>query len=138
MMNSLEVSPWRVDQLLRPLFRRFSKVGNKVYFDNSQFPVTKELEDSFDIIMPELNNIMERIDELTPFQEISPDQVYISNDDKWKMFFLKAGTVRFNRNCEECPKTMSILISIRILFLLIFQCLALKKCLCRMRGRGAE
>ena len=70
-MDSLEVSPWRVDQLLRPLFRRFSKVGNKVYFDNSQFPVTKELEDSFDIIMPELNNIMKRIDELTPFKTLA-------------------------------------------------------------------
>ena len=108
-MDGLEISPWRVDQLLRPLFRKFSKVGDKVYFSNNEFSITKDLEANFNVIRSELDHIMKRIDDLTPFQEISPDQKYISSDDKWKMFFLKAGTVRFERNCLECPKTMEIL-----------------------------
>jgi beta-hydroxylase len=86
-MDGLEISPWRIDQLLRPLFRRFSKVGDKVYFNNNEFSITKDLEANFDVIRSELDHIMKRIDDLTPFQEISPDQKYISSDDKWKMFF---------------------------------------------------
>ena len=50
-----------------------------------------------------------RVDEFAPFQDISPDQIYISNDDKWKMFFLKAGKIRFERNCLEFPETLKIL-----------------------------
>ena len=42
------------------------------------------------------------------FQDISPEQKSISNDDKWKMFFLKSNNIRFKRNCEQFPETMKI------------------------------
>mgnify|MGYP003633858933 FL=1 len=108
-MEGIEVKGWLINRLVRPVFRKFSKVGDHVYFDNKDFPVTEEIEFHFPIILAELNRVMLRSKELTPFQDISPDQIYISNDDKWKMFFLKAGTVRFDRNCQECPNTMTFL-----------------------------
>jgi len=108
-MEELEIRGWLLEKAIRPIFRRFSKVGDCVYFSNDEFPITKELEFHFPIILSELKNVMKRVDDLTPFQDISPDQIYISNDDKWKMFFLKAGTVRFDRNCQECPNTMTLL-----------------------------
>ena len=54
-MDGLEISPWRIDQLLRPLFRKFSKVGDKVYFSNNEFSITKDLEANFDVIRSELD-----------------------------------------------------------------------------------
>jgi len=105
----VEVNGWLVEKAFRPLFRKFSKKGNRVFFDNADFPVTAVLEHNYDVIRAEFERMRNRIDEFAPFQTISPDQIYISNDDKWKMFFLKAGKIRFDRNCQEFPETMKII-----------------------------
>ena len=105
----IEVNGWMIEKAFRPLFRRFSKLGNRVYFDNKDFPITKVLEDNYALIKSEFQKIQARVGDFAPFQTISPDQIYISNDDKWKMFFLKAGTIRFERNCQEFPETMKII-----------------------------
>ena len=105
----IEVNGWLIERFFRPLFRRFSKHGGKVYFDKKLFPITKTLEGRYPAIRKEFENIRDRVKDFAPFQEISPDQIYISNDDKWKMFFLKAGKIRFDKNCEQFPETMKIL-----------------------------
>lgn len=105
----IEVNGWLIEKFFRPLFRRFSKHGGKVYFDKKLFPITKTLEGRYPAIRKEFENIRDRVKDFAPFQEISPDQIYISNDDKWKMFFLKAGKIRFDKNCEQFPETMKIL-----------------------------
>lgn len=105
----IEVKGYMIDTVLRPFFRRFSTFGDKVFFENKDFPFTEVLEENYDVIKAEFERMQDRLNEFTPFQEISPDQTYISNDDKWKMFFLKAGNVRFKRNCQEFPETMRIL-----------------------------
>jgi len=105
----IEVNGWLIERFFRPLFRRFSKHGSKVYFDKKLFPITKTLEGRYPAIRKEFENIQDRVKDFAPFQEISPDQIYISNDDKWKMFFLKAGKIRFDKNCEQFPETMKIL-----------------------------
>ena len=106
---TVEVNGWFIEKIMRPIFRKFSIAGNKAYFDNSQFPVTDVLQENYPAIKAEFDKISSRIHEFAPFQDISPDQVRISNDDKWKMFFLKAGKIRFDRNCLEFPETMKIL-----------------------------
>ena len=40
----IEVNGWLIEKFFRPLFRRFSKHGGKVYFDKKLFPITKTLE----------------------------------------------------------------------------------------------
>ena len=105
----VSVNTWPIERLLRPIFRKKSLVGDGVYFDKKDFPITKVLEDNYAVIKAELEPLMQRVVDFTPFQDISPDQTYISNDDKWKMFFLKAGTFRFKKNCAQVPKTMAIL-----------------------------
>ena len=37
-----------------------------------------------------------------------PDQTYISNDDRWRMFFFKAANVNFGRNQEFAPELFKI------------------------------
>ena len=108
-MLLIEVNGYFIDTLLKPLFRGFSTFGDKVFFENKDFPFTDVLEDNYDVINAEFQQMQDRINDFAPFQEISPDQSFISNDDKWKMFFLKAGNVRFERNCQEFPETMKIL-----------------------------
>lgn len=105
----IELKGYLIESALRPLFRRFSLFGNHVFFNNKDFPVTAVLEQNFAVIRDEFEKIQPRVKDFAPFQDISPDQTYISNDDKWKMFFLKAGKVRFERNCQEFPKTMRII-----------------------------
>ena len=105
----IELKGYLIESALRPLFRRFSLFGNHVFFNNKDFPVTEVLEQNFAVIRDEFEKIQPRVKDFAPFQDISPDQTYISNDDKWKMFFLKAGKVRFERNCQEFPKTMRII-----------------------------
>ena len=90
----IEVNGWVIEKFFRPIFRKFSTLGNKVFFDNKDFPIAEVLEENYEIIKAEFEKMQARVDEFAPFQDISPDQVYISNDDKWKMFFLKAGKVR--------------------------------------------
>lgn len=105
----IEVNGWAIEKFFRPIFRSFSKLGDSVFFDKNYFPITSTLESRYWIIRDEFELIRNRVKDFAPFQDISPDQIYISNDDKWKMFFLKAGKIRFEKNCEQFPKTMEIL-----------------------------
>jgi len=91
------------------LFRAKSLVPEQPYYDKTLFRPSLPLEAAYPVIRAELDKLLPRLDELAPFHTISPDQIYISNDDKWKMFFLKAGNKRFERNCQEFPETMKLL-----------------------------
>ena len=130
----IEVNGWLIEKALRPLFRKFSLLGNKVFFDNEDFPITKVLEDKYPIIKGEFEKMQDRLNDFAPFQEISPDQIYISNDDKWKMFFLKAGKVRFERNCQEFPETMKIIDSEKNLISAYFSVIGPRKMLMPHEG----
>jgi len=108
---SAEVNVWHgkvdaIERWLRPLFRRHSRLGGPAYFDIKDFPVAKTLSESHSVIRAEFDKARVRMDDFPLFQDISPEQVYISNDDKWKMFFLKSNNIRFEKNCEQFPETM--------------------------------
>tara|TARA_X000000368_G_C23012438_1_gene704128 strand:- start:941 stop:1657 length:717 start_codon:yes stop_codon:yes gene_type:complete len=130
----IEVNGWLIEKALRPLFRKFSLLGNKVFFDNEDFPITKVLEDKYPIIKGEFEKMQDRLNDFAPFQEMSPDQIYISNDDKWKMFFLKAGKIRFERNCQEFPETMKIIESEKNLISAYFSVIGPRKMLMPHEG----
>ena len=69
------------------MFRRFSTLGGPAYFDNKDFPITEKLEENYFVIRGEFDQLRARLQEFPLFQDISPEQTYISNDDKWRMFF---------------------------------------------------
>ena len=105
----LQISTLFIEKLLKKKFHEQCLLGDKKFFDPYSFPVARELEDNFPVIQKELKAILQRYDEFANFQDISPDQVYISNDDKWRMFFFKAAGVNFGRNQEFAPETFKIL-----------------------------
>jgi beta-hydroxylase len=98
-----------IERLLKKPFHKHCLLGDKKFFDPYHFPVAKQLEDNFPAIQAEIKAILQRYDDFAPFQSISPDQTYISNDDKWRMFFFKAANVNFGRNQQFAPKTFEIL-----------------------------
>ena len=98
-----------VDRLLRRWFRQRNLLGVKEFYDPSLMPVASDLEDSFSDIKREYDAIIKRYDDFAPFQTISPHQTYISNDDRWRLFFLKGAGLWFKRNCGLMPVTHGIL-----------------------------
>jgi len=98
-----------IDALVEKLFRKFSLFGDKEFFNKKDFPIAKLLEDNYETIKKEFDELDKRTKEFAVFHEISDDQLFISDDEKWRLFFLKAVTVRFDKNCEQMPKTMKLL-----------------------------
>ena len=74
------------------VFRKFHEhclIGDKPFFRKEMLAATRDLEAGYPLIRAEVDKLMQRYEELTPFQTMSPDQEYISDDDRWKFFFLK-------------------------------------------------
>jgi beta-hydroxylase len=105
----LQINTLWIERLLKKPFHKHCLLGDKRFFDPYYFPVAKELENNFAVVQAELKEILKRYDDFAPFQSISPDQTYISNDDKWRMFFFKAAGVNFGRNQDFAPETFKIL-----------------------------
>lgn len=84
---------------------RFSVHPEREIYDSADFPWTRELEASWPAIRAELARVMAGREPIPSFQEISPEQQAITQDDKWKTYVLYAYGARANRNCRECPQT---------------------------------
>jgi len=105
----IQISTLWIERLLKKPFHKYCLIGDKKFYDPYLVPVAKDLENNFGEIQEELKVLLQRYDGFAPFQSISPDQIYISNDDKWRMFFFKAAGVNFKQNQKLAPKTISIL-----------------------------
>ncbi len=95
----------RVVAFAERLNRRFSKVGNPPVYANATFPWIPALEAATPDILAELRPILTRQSELPGFHEISTDVRTISQDMRWKTFFLSAYGKTSARNIAACPKT---------------------------------
>lgn len=103
------------ESLLRQLeriIRSASLVGQSAFFDPYQFDWVKIFEDNWQVIRKELDEILKYRDDLPNFQDISPDQYNITNDQRWKTFFFYAYGVTAEQNCTLCPETARLLASI--------------------------
>jgi ornithine lipid ester-linked acyl 2-hydroxylase len=104
----VEINTLWIEKLLKKPFHKHSLWGDKKFYDPQLHPITQELESNFPAIQAEVKELLKRYDEFANFQSISPDQTYISNDDRWRMFFFKAAGVSFGKNKQFCPIAMSI------------------------------
>ena len=92
-------------QAVERLIGRYSLVGDKTFFDTADFPWAAELEANWEAIRAELDEVLKDPAALPRFQDISKDQVAITQDDKWKTFFLYGFGYRAEANCIRCPET---------------------------------
>ena len=88
---------------------RFSEVGDKTFFDNEDFPWVKDLEANWKVIRAELDEVLKEREHVPSFQDVSTDQYALSQDDKWKTFFLYGYGFKSETNCARCPETARLM-----------------------------
>lgn len=96
------------EELFRALERdiaRYSLVENEAFLESSQFPWITELEANWKIIRQELDELLNLVEQLPNFQDISADQSSITSDNLWKTYFFYGYGFKAQENCLRCPKT---------------------------------
>jgi beta-hydroxylase len=99
----------RLLQLLERLIVRASLVPTTPFLDPATFPWVHGLEDNWKTIRNELDEVLTYRDDLPNFQDISTDQESITDDDRWKTFFLFGYGFKSEPNCARCPGTTALL-----------------------------
>ncbi len=125
----------RVIQKIESLVPQYSKVGESIFFSKEQFPWVDMLEANWKVIREELDEVMEYADALPNFQDISPRQSRIANDNLWKTFFFCAFGFKSKQNCDRCPETAKLLEKIPGLKVAFFSILAPGKHIPEHRGK---
>lgn len=98
--------------LYRPtewLVRRFSFVGQKPFFAASEFAWIPRIETGWTAMRDELRSLLRKGEKIPSFHEISPDQLKITQDDKWKTYMLYAYGRKIAENCSRCPETTRLI-----------------------------
>jgi aspartyl/asparaginyl beta-hydroxylase (cupin superfamily) len=96
------------EKILLPIERwlgRMSLVGDKTFHSVEEFPWARRLEAEWQLIRAELDQVLLDRDHLPNFQDISTDQITITDDDRWKTYFFYGYGFRSDANCECCPET---------------------------------
>ena len=88
---------------------RHSKVAATPFLDHAAFPWVTGLEAQAAAIRAELNQVMQRPQDIPTFHEMSPDQARISTGDNWRTFVFSVFGQRIQENCERCPHTAKTL-----------------------------
>jgi ornithine lipid ester-linked acyl 2-hydroxylase len=83
--------------------------GRLAVFDPASFPWVSGVEREWRAIRAELDEVLQRPDDIPQFSDISPDQVHLTQYGKWKTFFFFAYGARVEENCRRCPETSRIL-----------------------------
>ncbi|NJN39051.1 MAG: aspartyl/asparaginyl beta-hydroxylase domain-containing protein [Acaryochloridaceae cyanobacterium CSU_3_4] len=97
---------------LEGLIEYYSLVGNTPFIDPQLFSWVSNLESNWQCIAQELQEVLKYQDELPNFQDLSPDQYRLTQDDRWKTFFFYAFGIKAKQNCDRCPRTSQLLESI--------------------------
>lgn len=116
------------------LLGRFSLVGDSPFPDPAHFPWTAEVERHWPAIRAELDSLFDADLPIPGFEELSKDQLFLTNDKRWKTFFFLGYGVKFDRNIARCPKTWEALQVIPGLTTAFFSILEPGKTLAPHRG----
>jgi aspartyl/asparaginyl beta-hydroxylase (cupin superfamily) len=104
-MKLLQLLLWQLEKLLKGS----SKVPEQPFLDPADFSWTRRLEQGWPTIRKELDDVMRHRNSLPNFQDLSPDQRALSQDDGWKTYFFYAYGLKAWRNCRRCPETTRLL-----------------------------
>src|SRR5258708_1196606 len=94
--------------LYRPaerLVRRFSSVGQRPFFDPSEFAWIPGIEAGWTAIRDELRVQLRERERIRRVEELSAEQVKIVQKDNWKSYWLHAYGRKIAENCRRCPET---------------------------------
>jgi beta-hydroxylase len=123
--------------LLRPmewLVRRFSSLGERPFFEPSQFHWIPRVEARWLAIRAELDAVLRQRQRIPSFHEVSSSQARITQDDKWKTYWLYAYGRKMVENCRHCPETTRLIEGIPEIKTAFFSILAPRKHIPEHRG----
>jgi len=120
---SVAIGKWILQRIEKVLIR-YSSVPDQPIFDSLNFPWTSALEANWEKIRAELDQVLQRPETLPNFQDISKDQINITQDDRWKTFFLYGYGYKMDSNCNMCPETTRLVESLPGMLTAFFSVLA--------------
>jgi beta-hydroxylase len=125
------------ERILVPVERfigRRSLVGDATFFPLERFPWVKHVEDNWTVIREELERVLDDHAGLANFQDISKDQIEITDDDRWKTFFLYGYGFKAKLGVEMCPRTAALMEQIPGMKTAMFSILSPRKHILDHRG----
>ena len=100
------------ERILAPIERFIGKrslVGDATFLPLERFPWVGHIEDNWTAIREEAEQLLEHQAELASFQEISKDQIEITDDDRWKTFFIYGYGFEAKLGVQMCPRTAALM-----------------------------
>ncbi len=100
------------ERVLAPVERfigRRSLVGDATFFPLERFPWVTHIEENWTVIREEVEELLAEQAELPNFQDISKDQIEITDDDRWKTFFLYGYGFEAKLGVQMCPRTAALM-----------------------------
>ncbi len=125
------------ERVLAPIERwigRRSLVGDATFFPLERFPWVRHIEGNWTTIREELEHVLEDHAALPNFQDISKDQIEITDDDRWKTFFLYGYGFKAKLGTEMCPRTAALMREIPGMTTAMFSILSPRKHILDHRG----
>jgi aspartyl/asparaginyl beta-hydroxylase (cupin superfamily) len=113
---------------------RRSLVGDGMFFPLERFAWVRHIEQNIEVIRGELMSVLEDQEALPNFQEISKDQIEITDDDRWKTFFLYGYGFEAKLGVEMCPRTAALMREIPGMTTAMFSILSPRKHILDHRG----
>jgi aspartyl/asparaginyl beta-hydroxylase (cupin superfamily) len=98
--------------MLAPIERFIGKrslVGDATFFLLERFPWVSHIEENWTVIREEVEELLAEQAELPNFQDISKDQIEITDDDRWKTFFLYGYGFEAKLGVQMCPRTAALM-----------------------------
>jgi ornithine lipid ester-linked acyl 2-hydroxylase len=125
------------ERVLAPIERwigRRSLVGDATFFALERFPWVAHIEENWTTIREELLGVLEDREALPNFQDISKDQIEITDDDRWKTLFLYGYGFTAKLGVEMCPRTAALMREIPGMTTAMFSILSPRKHILDHRG----
>jgi aspartyl/asparaginyl beta-hydroxylase (cupin superfamily) len=100
------------ERVLAPIERFVGKrslVGDATFFELERFPWVRRVEEHWEVVLEELQAVLADREALPNFQDISKDQIEITDDDRWKTFFLYGYGFEAKLGVQMCPKTAALM-----------------------------
>jgi aspartyl/asparaginyl beta-hydroxylase (cupin superfamily) len=131
--TTITVGEWILAPIERFIGRR-SLVGDATFFPPERFPWVAHIEQNWTIIREELERVLEDHAALPNFQDISKDQIEITDDDRWKTYFLYGYGFQAKLGTEMCPRTAALMREIPGMTTAMFSILSPRKHILDHRG----
>ncbi len=123
--------------VLAPIERFIGKrslVGDATFFPLERFPWVEQVEKNWPVITEELAAVLSDHAALPNFQDISKDQIEITDDDRWKTFFIYGYGFEAKLGVEMCPRTAEVMRQIPGMTTAMFSILSPRKHILDHRG----